>query len=103
MTDGYDTVVGQRADAVSGGQRQRICLARALAGDPTSLVLDEPTSALDSASESAIRASLLELRGDVTMFIVTHRPRLLAVCERVLEIEAHRGPRLDAEAEPHRR
>lgn len=88
MPDGYDTPIGQRADAVSGGQRQRICLARALAGEPTALVLDEPTSALDAASEEAIQASLLELHGSLTMFIVTHQPSLLAVCDQVVELQA---------------
>ena len=87
MPEGYDTVIGQRADAVSGGQRQRICLARALAGAPDILVLDEPTSALDAASEAAIRASLLELRDGPTIFIVAHRPALLEICDQLLEIE----------------
>jgi ATP-binding cassette, subfamily B, bacterial len=99
MPHGYDTVVGQRADAVSGGQRQRLCLARALAGDPEMLVLDEPTSALDAASEVAIRASLRELRGRITMIIVTHRPSLLEICDQVVHIEAGRaqaGPARDA-------
>jgi ATP-binding cassette, subfamily B, bacterial len=86
MPDGYDTVVGQRADAVSGGQRQRICLARALAGNPSVLLLDEPTSALDAESEAAIQASLLELRGSLTTFIVAHRPSLLEICDRHLYI-----------------
>lgn len=96
LPEGYDTPIGQRADAVSGGQRQRICLARALAGEPTVLVLDEPTSALDGSSADAIRASLLELHGSLTMFIVTHQPSLLAVCDEVLHVEAGRavlGPR----------
>jgi ABC-type multidrug transport system fused ATPase/permease subunit len=87
MPDGYDTVVGQRADAVSGGQRQRLCVARALAGQPDILVLDEPTSALDRASEVAIQASLLDLHGSLTMFIVTHRPSLLEICHRVIQID----------------
>jgi ABC-type multidrug transport system fused ATPase/permease subunit len=90
MPSGYATVIGQRADAVSGGQRQRICLARALAGQPDVLVLDEPTSALDLASEAAIQASLAELHGRVTLFIVAHRVSILDICDRVLVLEAGR-------------
>ena len=63
---GYETVIGQRADAVSGGQRQRLCLARALVGNPTVLVLDEPTSALDPVSEALIQESLSLLKGRLT-------------------------------------
>ncbi len=77
MPQGYDTVIGQRADAVSGGQRQRICLARALAGEPEVLVLDEPTSTLDAVSEAAVEESLRELRGKATVFVVSHRVPLL--------------------------
>lgn len=84
MPHGYDTVIGQRADAVSGGQRQRICLARALAAEPDLLVLDEPTSALDLASEAAVQASLAELQGRVTMVIIAHRISTLSTCDRLL-------------------
>jgi ATP-binding cassette, subfamily B, bacterial len=84
--NGYDTIVGPRADAVSGGQQQRICLARALAAEPEVLVLDEPTSALDPHSESLIQESLSALRGEMTLFIVAHRMSTLNICARVMVI-----------------
>jgi ABC-type transport system involved in Fe-S cluster assembly fused permease/ATPase subunit len=84
--DGYDTIVGPRADAVSGGQQQRICLARALVGQPEVLVLDEPTSALDPTSESLIQESLMGLKQQLTLFIVAHRMSTLDICDRVMII-----------------
>ncbi len=85
-SNGYDTVVGPRADAVSGGQQQRICLARALAAQPEVLVLDEPTSALDPRSEALIQDSLIALKGKITLFIIAHRMSTLDVCDRVMVI-----------------
>lgn len=90
MSNGYETVIGQRGDAVSGGQRQRVCLARALAGRPDVLVLDEPTSALDLPSERAVQESLAQLAGKVTVFIVAHRLSTLAHCDRVLVLNGGR-------------
>ncbi len=86
-SDGYDTVIGQRADGISGGQRQRICLARALASDPEMLVLDEPTSALDLKSESLVQESLASLRGHLTLFVVAHRLSTLTICNRIMVID----------------
>jgi ATP-binding cassette, subfamily B, bacterial len=85
-SNGYDTIVGPRADAVSGGQQQRICLARALAAQPEVLVLDEPTSALDPRSETLIQDSLIALKGEVTLFIVAHSMSTLDICGRVMVI-----------------
>jgi ABC-type multidrug transport system fused ATPase/permease subunit len=85
-SDGYDTLVGPRADAVSGGQQQRICIARALAAQPEVLVLDEPTSALDTRSEMLIQESLAALKHQLTLFIVAHRLSTLDICERVMVI-----------------
>lgn len=85
-SNGYDTIVGPRADAVSGGQQQRICLARALAAQPEVLVLDEPTSALDPHSETLIHDSLIALKGEVTLFIVAHSMSTLDICGRVMVI-----------------
>ncbi len=84
--NGYETIVGPRADAVSGGQQQRICLARALAGRPQMLVLDEPTSALDPHSEQLIQESLLSLKDELTLFIVAHRMSTLDICDRVMVV-----------------
>jgi ABC-type multidrug transport system fused ATPase/permease subunit len=99
MPHGYDTVIGQRADAVSGGQRQRICLARALAADPGLLVLDEPTSALDPHSEAAIEASLSQLAGQLTLVIVAHRPAILKACNVILAVSDGRVEARDPGAE----
>ena len=91
--DGYETVIGQRADAVSVGQKQRLCLARALAGSPAFLILDEPTSSLDLESERLIQHALEELRGSLTLFVVAHRLTMLSLCDRVMVI---RDGRLEA-------
>jgi ABC-type multidrug transport system fused ATPase/permease subunit len=85
-SDGYQTVVGPRADAVSGGQQQRICLARALAAGPEMLVLDEPTSALDPHSETLIQESLAALSDELILFIIAHRMSTLDTCDRVMVI-----------------
>jgi ABC-type multidrug transport system fused ATPase/permease subunit len=84
--NGYETIVGPRADAVSGGQQQRICLARALAAKPGMLVLDEPTSALDPHSETLIGESLNALKSELTLFIIAHRMSTLDICDRVMVI-----------------
>jgi ABC-type multidrug transport system fused ATPase/permease subunit len=84
--NGYETIIGPRADAVSGGQQQRICLARALAAQPEILILDEPTSALDPRSEVLIQESLTELKHTVTLFIIAHRMSTLDMCNRVMVI-----------------
>jgi ABC-type multidrug transport system fused ATPase/permease subunit len=85
-SEGYDTIIGPRANAVSGGQQQRVCIARAVAAQPQVLVLDEPTSALDPHSESRIRDSLAELKGQLTLFVVAHRMSTLDMCDRVMVI-----------------
>jgi ABC-type multidrug transport system fused ATPase/permease subunit len=84
--NGYETVVGPRADAVSGGQQQRLCLARALVARPEVLVLDEPTSALDPRSETLIQESLGGLKHELTLFIIAHRMSTLDICDRVMVI-----------------
>jgi ATP-binding cassette, subfamily B, bacterial len=98
LPDGFGTHLGERGGRLSGGQRQRLAIARALAGGPGLLVLDEPTSALDARSESLIRQTLSDLRGDVTTVVIAHRMSTLEMCDRIMVIEAGRVMAFDEPA-----
>ena len=97
MAQGYETLVGEGGGALSGGQRQRLAIARALVGSPCVLVLDEPTSALDGRSEHLIRRTLSELRGHVTVIVISHRLATVEDCDLLLVLDGGRradfGPR----------
>ena len=73
MPEGYDTVVGERGVGLSGGQKQRISLARALAIQPSILILDDTTSAVDMETEKEIQNSLNNLDFNCTKLIIAQR------------------------------
>ena len=87
LSDGMDTVVGERGARLSGGQRQRIAIARALIRDPALLILDEATAALDPGTEAGIAATLQRLAGKVTVLSISHQPAMKRVAEIVYRIE----------------
>ena len=73
LSDGYDTIVGERGVGLSGGQKQRIALARALAVQPGILIMDDTTSAVDMETEQYIQQQLRELPYDCTKIIIAQR------------------------------
>ncbi len=72
MSEGYDTMIGERGVTLSGGQRQRIAIARAVIRNTPILVLDEPTSGLDAASEQAVFEALDHLMEGRTSIVIAH-------------------------------
>ena len=87
LTDGYDTVVGERGSKLSGGQRQRLALARVFLRQPDLYILDEATSSLDAESESLVRDSLLQLKGAATFVIIAHRQSTIDAADIVYRID----------------
>lgn len=90
MTEGYDTIIGERGVGLSGGQRQRLALARALAKEPPVLILDDTTSALDAETETAIRENLRNLDFPCTKIIIAQRISSIKDADRIFVIKNHK-------------
>lgn len=73
LSEGYDTMVGDRGIRLSGGQIQRVALARAILRKPDLLILDEATSALDTYSERLIQQAIEKIAKETTVIIIAHR------------------------------
>jgi thiol reductant ABC exporter CydD subunit len=86
LPDGLDTVLGDGGAGLSAGERQRLALARAFVRDAPLLLLDEPTANLDGETETDVVLSLRRLSAGRTVVVVTHRPTLLAVADRVIDL-----------------
>jgi len=87
MPDGYDTIVGERGVGLSGGQKQRLSLARALADDPSILIMDDTTSAVDMETEAEIQQHLRELDDKKTIVTIAHRISSVKDSDLILVLE----------------
>ena len=87
LTDGYDTIVGERGVGLSGGQKQRIALARLFLADPKVMILDDTTSAVDNDTEYKIRQSIKSRSKGHTAFIISHRVSSFENCDVILVVQ----------------
>lgn len=93
MPHGTETMVGPKGVRLSGGQIQRTAAARALVRQPELLVVDDLSSALDVATESRLWDGLDDDAATLTVLAISHRPKVLARADQVIELRA--GRRVD--------
>ncbi len=86
---GYDTMIGDgAADSLPGGIRQRIAIARALVGKPDVILFDEANTSLDAAGDEILKNTLLRLKGQSTIILISLRPSLLKIADIGFRINA---------------
>lgn len=87
LPKGYDTEIGdQTIDTLSRGVLQRLAIARALIENPRIILFDEANTAMDIRSDNILRNVLEQLKGQRTMILVSHRPSILKLADKVYEI-----------------
>ena len=85
---GWELPVGEMGGLLSGGQRQLVALARCLVTQPQILLMDEPTSSMDAQSEILFLRQLKEAAGNRTLIMVTHRPAVLDLVNRIVVVDS---------------
>jgi ABC-type bacteriocin/lantibiotic exporter with double-glycine peptidase domain len=95
LKDGDSTIVGEKGIKISGGQRQRISIARALYNDSQLIIFDEPTSALDSKTQEDLINSLIELKGQKTIVLISHIKSFMEKCDEIYEISNSKIKRIN--------
>src|SRR5205085_9338496 len=84
IPEGYESLVRERGSGLSVGQKQLISFARALAFEPSILVLDEATSSIDTETEQLIQQAVNRVMEDRTSLIVAHRLSTIQRCDRIM-------------------
>ena len=90
LSDGYDTIIGERGQKLSGGQKQRLAIARAIVSQPHILIFDEATSSVDNKTERLIQKTFMDIKQDRTMIIIAHRLSTIRNCDNIFVIKNSR-------------
>jgi len=88
LSDGFNTVIGDRGVKLSGGERQRLSIARAFLKNASILILDEATSNLDTESEQALQIALVQLMQNKTTLMIAHRLSTIQYADEILVLKS---------------
>ncbi len=90
LSDGYDTVVGERGYRLSGGEKQRLALARVFLKNPAIVILDEATAHLDSETELLVQQALAAALAGRTSVVIAHRLSTIQAADQILVLDRGR-------------
>ncbi len=90
MKNDLETVIGEQGSLISGGQRQRIGIARALYLNPKVLIFDEATTALDKDTEKNILETIIKIKKDTTIIIVSHNLEVMKICDEIINLDENK-------------
>ena len=95
----YNETIDNERDDISGGQKQLLTIARAMASDPSIMILDEATSSVDVVTEVRIQKAVRELLNGRTSIIIAHRLSTITNCDKIVVIDGGKVSEIGTHAE----